>query len=164
MKKGFTLIEVLVVVLIIGILTSVALPQYQKAILKSRLTQAKTLARAVAEAQEVYYATHNRYSARFDELDVDTPEYTSGTSTDTQEKRYFDWGNCWIHSKGSPRVGCDIGVIRYYIYFEEESSNKGRRMCYGSGLNEKSPQNQVCKQDTGDASGSKAEGGIYWYY
>ncbi|MCQ2410079.1 MAG: prepilin-type N-terminal cleavage/methylation domain-containing protein, partial [Elusimicrobiaceae bacterium] len=52
---GFTLIELLVVVLIIGILTAVALPQYQRAVEKSKATQAWSVLKSVAQAKEAYY-------------------------------------------------------------------------------------------------------------
>ncbi len=73
-NKAFTLIEMLVVVLIIGILAAIAVPQYQKAVYKSRAMEAMLLVKALAEAEEVYYLVNGEYSKEIEKLDVKIPE------------------------------------------------------------------------------------------
>jgi len=73
MNKGFTLVELLVVVLIIGVLSAVALPQYTTAVERSRATEALTLMSAVSESSQRYYYQHDQWPAAFELLDIDVP-------------------------------------------------------------------------------------------
>ena len=71
-NNAFTLIELLVVVLIIGILAAVAVPQYQKAVEKSKAAQGIALVKSFAQAAEAYHLVNGTYAtnADIDALDV----------------------------------------------------------------------------------------------
>ncbi len=60
-RRGFTLIEVLVVVLIIVVLAAIALPQYQLAVKKAKLQQLIVTAKSLKEALEIHYLEYGTY-------------------------------------------------------------------------------------------------------
>ena len=61
--SGFTLIELMVVVLIVTILTVIAVPSYLNQTLKSHRTEAKSILLDLASRQERFMATNGVYSA-----------------------------------------------------------------------------------------------------
>jgi len=56
-KKGFTLIELIIVIVIIGILSTVSVPIYRKYIAEAAMTEGYTLIGAIARAEVIYANT-----------------------------------------------------------------------------------------------------------
>jgi type IV pilus assembly protein PilA len=61
-KKGFTLIELMIVVAIIGILAAIAIPNFLKFQAKSKQSEAKTNLKAVYVAETGYFGENNAYA------------------------------------------------------------------------------------------------------
>jgi prepilin-type N-terminal cleavage/methylation domain-containing protein len=59
--RGFTLVELMIVVIVIGILAAVAIPMYQVVPERSRGTEAVSALGLVREAMRAYYAEHGTY-------------------------------------------------------------------------------------------------------
>ena len=68
-RKGFTLIELMVVVIIVGILAAVAVPMYRANVRRSMASEGKALVGSVKTAERVYYSEHNEYTTTFGSLD-----------------------------------------------------------------------------------------------
>lgn len=152
-KKGFTLIEILVVVLIIGVLAGVAIPQYRLASGKAKFATIKNVAKAIADAEERYYIANNKTYAPLDALDITKPSDIS----------------CLIWYKETMKAAmCEVKVngikMRYYHYFKKDvHSNK--RLCLAFSLNTNDIANRICQNDTGEKEGSVNKSGYitYWY-
>ena len=109
LRSGFTLIELLVVVLIVGILAAVALPQYKKAVWKSRNTQLKTVAATVNQAQQSYRLANGSFTRHFQELSIDLPLASSsgdacGMSAESDSGRYTSNFEVQLYSGSLPII------------------------------------------------------------
>ena len=123
--KGFTLIEMLVVVLIIGILAGVALPQYTRTVEKSRLAEAMITLSSLQRAVDMYVLANGYPNAqvRFVKddpdavLDVDVVQGLTCNEYDCASKYFAYYAGC--HPS--------------YCYVGVERLSPGSTTAYGGG-------------------------------
>ena len=83
MSKGFTLVELVIVIIIIGILSIVAVPIYNGYVKKSITVEGKTLLGVVQMAEKSHFAEHTTY------LHVPTTSFCEILDIDARANKYF---------------------------------------------------------------------------
>ena len=144
-KRAFTLIELLVVVLIIGILSAIALPQYQTAVLRSRYQQMVVVADGIWKAQQIYYLANNEYAMDFDALDIQIPTATQIVNATA----YYPWGHCTNSVKASSGYYVQCTLSPSNLKYERKYRNTGRSCMAAVDIQ---TANQVCKNETGNTT------------
>ncbi len=115
-KKGFTLLELMIVVIIIGILASLALPRFIDATRKAREAEARSILGSIRSAQFRYYLEWNMYTPWIDRLDINliNPSKYYGYASELGDAGYIgDAQALGGHGLRSFRIQVDGTIYSY---------------------------------------------------
>lgn len=116
MRKGFTLLELLTVVMIIAILAIIAIPQFFRVAERGRSSEATNVLGTLRSSQLRYYAEHSaNYATSIADLDVDVP-------TDNGDYKYFNAPNVAVSGQASmtrKNAGASIGNYTITIDYDD---------------------------------------------
>jgi prepilin-type N-terminal cleavage/methylation domain-containing protein len=161
-KKGFTLIDLLIAVLIIGVLAAVALPRYQTAINKSRYAGLMPVAKAVKDTEEEVFMTKNDYTADLEELSVKVPGTINPANTATD-------GKITVQVVAGASAGQDyVKAVDnrntdnvFVMYFDKSPRYPGEIHCEALTASEKAQQ--LCKSSGGGNTVTGTDGDYTTY-
>ena len=104
--KGFTLLELLIVLVIIGILSAIAIPQFSATREKAYFAAMKSDVRNLAAQQELYYATNYEYTGTLADLGFVSSEAVNVASAASTSG--------WSATATHDALGEDRGCAIYY--------------------------------------------------
>lgn len=147
-KKGFTLLEHLVVVLILAVLTAIAIPTYNKAMRRSRVADGLNMLDVLASAQNKYFIQNGSYANNLNDLNtpIKSSHYANGNSIITTNFTYAkDEDNSCIFA--TSRQGTEYTLAKNY-------KTNSKIKCHGNGCNSISRyvipvnnENSLCSED-----------------
>ncbi len=118
-RAGFTLVELAVVVVIIGVLAAFAVPRFLDSVERSKAGEAFNYLATIHSAMERYHVRQGTYADDLDELDVElvAPEYfTVGTVEVPSTEADLETG--WELTL--TRVGASAGFGEYTVVFNHD--------------------------------------------
>ena len=163
-RNGFTLLELLVVVLIIGILAAIALPQYKKAVLKAQLHSGVSLVESIYQAQQVYALNNGDFAYSFDDLDVSIPIDSSCTETKNTKQHQYEcgWGTIKLTGNNTVVFFSATNPEMAYVHMTADRApfEKDKRYC---NARPNSPMSQaICQSMGGVYIGENPN--VWFYY
>ena len=151
--RAFTLLELLIVVLIIGILAAVAVPQYRKVILKSRLIQVQLQVKTLIDLMELDFLRTGQYPADTQYPgDFQLPECSLSNGVFYCPQSILDYGNGSQNIVGGfLRQYQGLAYIQYPRY-AFPTNKRNVKECWADSSN--TTANQVCRSLGGVPNGS----------
>ena len=107
--KAFTLTELLVVLVIVGILVLLALPNLMPLISKAKGTEAKLQLEHIHTLEKTYFFEHSKYSKNLDEIGYEQQALATegGSATANYKIEIMDAGNNAFSAKATAVVDFD---------------------------------------------------------
>jgi len=116
-QAGFTLVELAVVIVIIGVLAAFGVPRFIKSVERSKAAEAFEYLASVRTAQERYQAQYGTYATNVTDLDIKStpPKYFTVPATFTPSATTLQ--DSW--SLTLTRTGSSAGYGAYTVIFTE---------------------------------------------